>query len=96
MAKALALDYTAHGQAAGWRRGEDLIDALPYIDPLTPEMKKQVDQMIEEELKKGTKKPSDYLRELPPIPPPTFGGHQLLVSEYERWVMKMLACGLAV
>ncbi|GFH06271.1 uncharacterized protein HaLaN_00875 [Haematococcus lacustris] len=31
----------AYGQAQGWRRGEDLIDALPYIDGLTPEFKQQ-------------------------------------------------------
>lgn len=38
----LALEFAAHGQAQGWRRGEDLIDALPYIDALPPDAKRQV------------------------------------------------------
>lgn len=38
----LALTYAAHGQGALWRKGEDLIDALPYIDPLPADVKKQV------------------------------------------------------
>lgn len=81
---ALRLDYAGHGQASGWRRGEDLIDALPYIDPLTPEVKKQVDRLIEEELSRGNRKPSDFLKEMPPVPPSTFDGHPLLATEYER------------
>ena len=80
----LALEFTAHGQSAGWRRGEDLIDALPYIDTLPPEAKKQVDALIEEELRRSTKKPADYLREMPAVPPNLFEGHPLLAAEYNR------------
>ncbi len=40
----LALDY-------GWRKHEDLIDALPYVDPLTPEDKRTVEKLIEEEVR---------------------------------------------
>ena len=82
--KPLALDFKPHGQAAGWRKGEDIIDALPYIDPLAPEAKKVVDALIEEELKRSTKKPSDYLREMPALPAAMFEGHPLLAAEYER------------
>ncbi len=83
-AKVLALDYKAYGQSGGWRKGEDLVDALPYIDSLTPELKQQVDALIEEELKRSTKKPSDYLREMPSLPPTVFEGHPILAAEYER------------
>eukprot|EP00798_Chlamydomonas_sp_ICE-L_P014476 gene14476-20500_t len=80
----LALDYAGHGKALGWRKGEHLIDALPYIDPLAPEVKKQVDQLIEDELRRGGKKPSDFLKDLPAMPTQAFEGHPLLATEYER------------
>lgn len=38
----LALPSAGYGQGASWRKNEDLIDALPYIDTMTPELKKQV------------------------------------------------------
>lgn len=60
------------------------MDALPYIDGLTPDVKKQVDALIEEELKRSTKRPADYLKEFPPVPGPKFEGHPLLADEYER------------
>ena len=44
----------------------------------------QVDALIEEEMKSSTKKPADYLRELPPVPGPKFEGHPMLAAEYER------------
>jgi pre-mRNA-splicing factor SPF27 len=60
------------------------LDALPYIDPLTPEIKKQVEALIEAEMRQSTKRPADYLKELPPLPPAKFEGHPLLQAEYER------------
>ncbi|KAK2076455.1 hypothetical protein QBZ16_000980 [Prototheca wickerhamii] len=54
----LALPETAQGEERGWRRGQDIIDALPYIDELTPEYRAA--------LSTSSKKPSDYLAELPP------------------------------
>jgi pre-mRNA-splicing factor SPF27 len=84
MAKVLAIETAAYGQSSGWRKGEDLIDALPYIDTLPPELKQQVDALIEEELKKSTKKPADYLREMPPMPTTAFEGHPMLANEFER------------
>ena len=92
MAAPLALDLKAHGQSAGWRRNEDLIDALPYFDTLAPEAKKQVDTLIEEELRRSTKKPADYLREMPAVPSNVFEGHPLLAAEYERWVCMSSPC----
>lgn len=80
----LALDYRAYGDAEGWRRGEHLIDALPYIDPLTPDIKKQVEKLIEEEMRASTKRPADYMRDLPPMPPLKFEGHPMLQTEYDR------------
>jgi hypothetical protein len=68
------------------RPGEELIDALPYIDPLTPDIKKQVESLIEAEMRNSTKRPADYLKELPALPPAKFEGHPLLLQEYERCV----------
>lgn len=51
MAQTLALDAVAHGEETGWRKGEYLIDALAYIDPLTKEEKAKVDALIMEEVK---------------------------------------------
>jgi Breast carcinoma amplified sequence 2 (BCAS2) len=50
MAQPLALDSAPAGQGAGWRKGQDLIDALPYVDRLTPEEKQRVDRLIQEEV----------------------------------------------
>ncbi|GLC36044.1 hypothetical protein PLESTB_000531900 [Pleodorina starrii] len=80
----LALDYTAHGAAKGWRANEHLIDALPYVDHVPPELRPHVDALIEEEKRKSTKLPSDYLRELPPVRAPQFDEHPVLKTEYER------------
>jgi pre-mRNA-splicing factor SPF27 len=60
------------------------LDALPYIDPLTPDIKKQVESLIEEEMRNSTKRPADYLKDMPPLPPAKFEGHPLLLAEYER------------
>lgn len=82
--KPLALDYTPHGDAKGWRANEHLIDALPYVDHVPPELKAHVDALIEEEKRRSTKLPSDYLRELPPVRAPQFEEHPVLKTEYER------------
>lgn len=55
MAQPLALDSAPAGQGAGWRKGQDLIDALPYVDRLTPEEKQRVDKLIQEEARALTK-----------------------------------------
>ena len=53
MAQALALDSAPHGEAAGWRRGEHLVDALAYIDPLDDHDKAVVNALLEEEVRGG-------------------------------------------
>lgn len=50
MAQPLAIDAAPHGEAPGWRRGEQWIDALAYTDPLSAEEKQAVEQLIEEEV----------------------------------------------
>jgi Breast carcinoma amplified sequence 2 (BCAS2) len=83
----LALEYHGKAQATGhWRRGQELIDALAYIDPLTPDAKAVVDALIEEEMRRSSKRQADYLKELPPLPPARFEGHPALAAEYERCV----------
>lgn len=49
-----------------WSTGADVIDALPYIDDEYD--KEQVDVMIQKEMRMSSKKPSDFLKQLPPIP----------------------------
>ncbi|GMH35039.1 hypothetical protein BSKO_02907 [Bryopsis sp. KO-2023] len=84
MGEPMAIDSAAYGEQSGWRAGQDLIDALPYIDTLSPEMRDEVDRLVQEEMQRSTKKPVDYLRELPPIPTSQFKGSKVLKSEYER------------
>ncbi|GAB4818855.1 hypothetical protein N2152v2_005901 [Parachlorella kessleri] len=45
----LSIAATAYAQQTGWRRGQELIDALPYVDALSPGEKQAVDKLIEEE-----------------------------------------------
>lgn len=86
----LAIEY--HGKAQGtghWRKGQELIDALAYVDPITDDVRAKVNKLIEEEMRRSTKKPVDYLKEMPPVPPARFEGHPMLKEEYERWVCSM-------
>eukprot|EP00775_Hariotina_reticulata_P005887 gene5887-6128_t len=81
----LALEYHGKGQTEGhWRRGQSLIDALAYIDPLTPDVKQQIDKLVEEEMRRSSKRPADYLKELPPMPAVKFEGHPMLLQDYDR------------
>jgi pre-mRNA-splicing factor SPF27 len=81
----LAIEYHGASQSQGlWRKNAELIDALAYIDPLTPDVKTQVDRLIEEEMRRSSLRPQDYLNKLPPLPAAKFEGHPLLAKEYER------------
>ena len=51
MTQPLALDSAPHGEATGWRRNEELIDALAYVDSLSPVERAAVDKLIAEEVK---------------------------------------------
>lgn len=48
----------------------ETIDALPYIDEDygNPAIKIEVDRLVEDEMRRSSKKPSDFLKDLPPIP----------------------------
>lgn len=61
-----------------------VIDALPYIDGMTNDDRHQAEELINEELKKSNKKPSDYLASFPPLPASRFEGHPILQHEYAR------------
>ena len=50
MVQPLALDVAPAGQARGWRKHEDTIDALPYVDTLNDAEKARVDALIREEV----------------------------------------------
>eukprot|EP00899_Mesostigma_viride_P002197 jgi/Mesvir1/11979/Mv00293-RA.1 len=84
---ALAIENSV--QSSRWGEGSMApeIDALPYIDQQygEPDLKAQVDALIEEEMKRSTKKPSDYLKDLPPAPAFLSGSiSPALATEYER------------
>ena len=53
-----------------WSTGAEIIDALPYIDDDygDPIVKEEVDRLVEEEMRRSSKKPSDFLKDLPPLP----------------------------
>lgn len=53
-----------------WFTGADVIDALPYIDDDygNPKVKAEVDHLVELEMRRSSKKPSDFLKDLPPLP----------------------------
>jgi len=57
---------------APWRSPPDAeaVDALPYIDGDygDPAVKREVDRLVEEEMRRGQRKPADFLRDLPPVP----------------------------
>lgn len=60
-------------EQAKWRNGtldESVVDALPYIDHdyADPKVKAEVDKMIAEEMRVSSKKPADFLAELPAVP----------------------------
>jgi hypothetical protein len=60
-------------EQAKWRGGaldDGQVDALPYIDHdyADPKVKAEVDKLIAEEMRLSTKKPADFLAELPPVP----------------------------
>ncbi|KAA8541316.1 hypothetical protein F0562_025279 [Nyssa sinensis] len=69
-----------------WSTGAEVIDALPYIDDDygDPKVKEEVDRLVEEEMRRSSKRPSDFLRDLPPLPKFNFENHPILAREYER------------
>ncbi|KAL9236073.1 hypothetical protein vseg_010780 [Gypsophila vaccaria] len=70
--------------ASAWNA--EIIDALPYIDDdySNPRVKQEVDCLVEEEMRRSLKKPSDYLIDLPNLPTFNLQDHPMLAREYER------------
>ncbi|KAG1370957.1 putative Pre-mRNA-splicing factor SPF27 [Cocos nucifera] len=68
----LMLEAPLDPSRQGWTAGPkaDVVDALPYIDDDygDPRVKAEVDRLVEEEMRRSVKKPTDFLRELPPLP----------------------------
>ncbi|XP_044477169.1 pre-mRNA-splicing factor SPF27 homolog [Mangifera indica] len=64
----------------------EIIDALPYIDDDYGDsrVKDEVDRMVEQEMRRSSKKPSDFLKDLPPLAKFSFQNHPMLAKEYER------------
>ncbi|XP_057950620.1 pre-mRNA-splicing factor SPF27 homolog [Malania oleifera] len=64
----------------------EIIDALPYIDDDygNAKVKEDVDRLVEEEMRRSSKKPSDFLKDLPPLSKFSFENHPMLAREYER------------
>ncbi|GKV05118.1 hypothetical protein SLEP1_g17159 [Rubroshorea leprosula] len=64
----------------------EIVDALPYIDEDygDSKVKAEVDRLIEEEMRRSTKKPADFLKDLPPLPKFNFENHPTIAKEYER------------
>jgi len=52
----------------------EIIDALPYIDDdyADPRVKLEVDRLVEDEMRRSTKKPTDFLKDFPPLPNSNF------------------------
>lgn len=48
----------------------EIIDALPYIDDdyADPRVKLEVDRLVEDEMRRSSKKPTDFLKDFPPLP----------------------------
>lgn len=48
----------------------EVIDALPYIDEdySDSRVKEEVDRLVEDEMRRSSKKPADFLKDLPPLP----------------------------
>ncbi|CAI8611017.1 unnamed protein product [Vicia faba] len=64
----------------------EIIDALPYIDDdyNNPRVKFEVDRLVEEEMRRSSKKPADFLKDFPPLPTFNFQEYPMIGREYER------------
>ncbi|WCJ42043.1 hypothetical protein M5689_022871 [Euphorbia peplus] len=63
-----------------------IVDALPYIDDDygNPAIKAEVDRLVEDEMRRSSKKPADFLKDLPSVPKFSFENYPMLAKEYER------------
>ena len=78
--------------AEGIRKHNPLIDALPYADVLPPDWRPLADRMVQEEMRRMTKRPKDYLAEMKPAYEMTYKDCPMIKKEMERvekGIMKM-------
>ncbi|KDD73066.1 breast carcinoma amplified sequence 2-like protein, partial [Helicosporidium sp. ATCC 50920] len=80
---ALSLPAVAQTEETAWRRGMDMIDALAYVDVMGDDDKARVEQLIQEEMAGSGKRASDYMSELPPLPPSRFAADSALSRALE-------------
>ncbi|KAB1212328.1 hypothetical protein CJ030_MR5G025096 [Morella rubra] len=84
----LMLEAPPQPSGPKWRGvlSAEVIDALPYIDDdyANPRVKEEVDRLVEEEMRRSSKKPADFLKDLPPMPKFNFENHPMIAREYER------------
>ncbi|KAJ1437815.1 Pre-mRNA-splicing factor SPF27 [Sesbania bispinosa] len=75
----------SYGRASSSSDAE-IIDALPYIDDDygDPRVKLEVDRLVEDEMRRSSKKPADFLKDFPPLPTFNFEGYPMIAREYER------------
>lgn len=68
----LMLEAPPQPSGPKWRGvlSAEVIDALPYIDDdyANPRVKEEVDRLVEEEMRRSSRKPADFLKDLPPMP----------------------------
>ncbi|CAG9463728.1 unnamed protein product [Pedinophyceae sp. YPF-701] len=56
-----------------WRAKQELIDALPYVDPLPTEVRAKVEGLIKAEMRRMDTSAKDYEDKLPPVPESKLG-----------------------
>ncbi|KAK7383449.1 hypothetical protein VNO78_29128 [Psophocarpus tetragonolobus] len=68
------------------RPNAEIIDALPYIDEDYAEVrvKVEVDRLVEDEMRRSSKKPTHFLKDFPPLPNSNFQNYPMIAREYER------------
>ena len=95
MTQPLALDSAPAGEAAGWRRNEDLIDALPYVDTLSDVEKAMVDKLIREEVRCHRPAPLSILPSAYTFTPQWFNVTPECAQEGVggAWVSLVVTCG---
>lgn len=74
----------ADGASTRWVN--DDVDALPYADTLPEDWRAGVDQLINEEMRRMSKRPKDYLAEMAPAYELDFKGCPMLAKEFKRVV----------
>ncbi|ACO61243.1 predicted protein [Micromonas commoda] len=80
-AKPMLLD-SAEQKSTRWNN--PLIDALPYADVLPEGWRETADQLVQEEMRRMTKRPKDYLAEMAPAKEIDWSKCPLLEPEFRR------------